>query len=227
MSTEIFTGKAEAYASARPGYPGGAIDYICSLVPPDAVIIDVGAGTGKFTLPLAERGYSVFAVEPNADMREKLAETLSAHPNAKIINGSAEATTLPGACADIITCAQALHWLDPDAFWAECRRIGKPGGLVVAVYNITPGGNSGEVSGKSTDVFFTNPTVREFPNPVSYTRESWLQYMTSRSRDPLPSDPGYAAHIAEENAVFDRESVNGRIRHDVVTKVYSERIVEI
>ncbi|MDR1329769.1 MAG: class I SAM-dependent methyltransferase [Oscillospiraceae bacterium] len=227
MSTEIFTGKAEAYASARPGYPEDAIDYICSLAAPDAVFIDVGAGTGKFTLPLAERGYSVFAVEPNADMREKLSETLSARPNAKIINGSAEATTLPGACADIITCAQALHWLDPDAFRAECRRIGKPGGLVVAVYNVSPGGNSGSHSEQATAAFFTDPATREFPNPISYTRESWLQYMTSHSHDPRPSDPVYAAHIAEANAVFDRESVNGLLRRDVVTKVYSERIVEI
>jgi hypothetical protein len=124
----------------------------------------------------------------------------------------------------MITCAQALHWLAPDAFWAECRRIGKPGGLVVAIYNITPGGTSVEVSGKSTDTFFTNPTVREFPNPVSYTRESWLQYMTSHSHDPLPSDPGYAAHIAEANAIFDRENINGLLRRDVVTTVYSERV---
>jgi hypothetical protein len=51
--------------------------------------------------------------------------------------------------------------------------------------------------------------------------------MTSHSHDPLPSAPGYAAHIAEANATFDRENVNGRLRRDVVTKVYSERIVEI
>lgn len=57
-----------------------------------------------------------------------------------------------------------------------------------------------------------------------YWREYWLAYMTSHSHDPLPSDPGYVAHIAEVNAIFDRENIDGLIRHDVVTMVYSERI---
>lgn len=77
MNIENFTGKAEAYAIGRPGYPKSAIEYICSLVPQDAVLADIGAGTGKFTVTLAERGYSVYAVEPNADMRRQLAITLA------------------------------------------------------------------------------------------------------------------------------------------------------
>lgn len=227
MNTEKFTGKAEVYAKARPGYPGAAIDYVCSLVPSGAIFVDIGAGTGKFTQLLAAHGYTVFAVEPNADMREQLAVTLAPYPNAKIVDGSAEATTLTDQSVDVITCAQALHWFDPDVFRTECRRIGKPGCLVIAIYNNTPGGSSIKHSKQATDVFYTNPTIREFPNPMFYTRENWLAYMTSHSHDPLPSDPGYAAHIAEVNATFDRENVDGLIRRDVVTIVYSERIEEI
>ena len=48
--------------------------------------------------------------------------------------------------------------------------------------------------------------------------------MTSHSHDPLPSDPGYSAHIAEMNALFDLENMDGLLRRDMVTKVYSERI---
>ena len=224
MNTEKFTGKAEAYAKARPGYPEEAIEYICSLIPPNAIFADVGAGTGKFTELLAARGYTVFAVEPNTDMREQLAITLAPQLNAKAINGSAENTTLQDYSVDVITCAQALHWFDPDAFRTECRRIGKPGCLVVAIYNNIPGGSSITYSKQSTDVFYTNPTIREFPNPMYYSRENWLAYMTSHSHDPLPSDPGYTAHIAEVNAIFDRENTDGLIRRDVVTMVYSERI---
>ena len=225
MNAEIFTGKAEAYAKARPGYPDAAIEYIVGLVPKNAVFADVGAGTGKFTELIARKGYAVFAVEPNADMRGQLTDVLAPYPNAEIAAGSAEATTLPEHSADVITCAQALHWFDPDGFWTECLRIGKSGGIVIAVYNITPGGGSGSHSKLSTDAFFKNPTVREFPNPVFYTRESWLTYMTSHSHDPLPSDPGYERHIAEMNAVFDRENADGVLRRDVVTKVYSERVM--
>lgn len=225
MNTEKFTGKAQTYAKARPGYPNEAIDYICSLIPPNAIFADVGAGTGKFTELLAARGYTVFAVEPNADMREQLAVTLASHLNAKVINGSAENTMLQDHSVDVITCAQALHWFDPDAFRTECRRIGKSGCLVIAIYNNTPGGSSITHSKQSTDVFFINPTVREFPNPLFYSRENWLAYMTSHSHDPLPTNPRYANHITEMNMIFDRENVEGLIRRDVVTMVCSERIV--
>jgi len=224
VNTELFTGKAQAYAKARPGYPAAALDYIKSLVPPNAVFADIGAGTGKFAELLAKSGHAVYAVEPNADMREQLAIALGPYKNATIVNASAEATALPEGSIDAITCAQALHWFAPDAFRAECRRIGKPGVMVVAIYNDTPGGSSVKHSALSTEVFFANPAVREFPNPILYTRENWRQYMASHSRDPLPSDPGYAAHIAEVNAIFDRESVGGFLRRNVVTKVYSEAI---
>ena len=222
LNTEKFTGKAQAYAKARPGYPDEAVEYVCSLVPPNAVFADVGAGTGKLTEMLAARGYSVFAVEPNVDMRGQLAVTLAPYPNAKIVDGSAEATTLTDQSVDVITCAQALHWFDLDVFRTECRRIGKPRCLVIAIYNNTPGGSSIKHSKQSTDVFYTNPTIREFLNPMRYSRDNWLAYMTSHSHDPLPSDPGYASHIAKMDAIFDRENTDGLIRRDVVTMIYSE-----
>ena len=222
MNIEKFTGKAKAYAKSRPGYPIEAIEYIIRLVPPNAIFADIGAGTGNFTLQLAVCGYYVLAVEPNADMREQLAVTLAPYANAKIISGSAEATTLPNHSVDIITCAQALHWFELDAFRTECRRISKPGSIIIAIYIKTPGGSSIAHSRYATDAFYMNPTVWEFPNPMYYTREDWLTYMTSHSHDPLPSDSGYVAHISEMNAIFDRENVYDRLRRDVVTTVYSE-----
>ncbi|MHB1483542.1 MAG: class I SAM-dependent methyltransferase [Saccharofermentanales bacterium] len=224
MNTDKFTGKAKAYEKARPGYPVAVIDYINSLVRSNAVFADIGAGTGKFTVLLARSGYEVFAVEPNADMQERLVVTLASYPNVKVVAGAAEATTLPDNSVDVITCAQALHWFDPNAFWSECRRIGRPGGIVIAVYNNTPGGSSISHSKQSTDVFFTNPIICEFPNPMFYNREKWLTYMTSHSHDPLPFDTGYTEHIAEMNKIFDCESVDGFLFRDVMTTVYSEMI---
>ena len=223
-NTELFTGKAEVYAKARPGYPAQAMDYIASLLPPSAAVADVGAGTGKFTVSLAERGYKIYAVEPNADMRAKLAETLAPYPNAVTVCGTAEATGLPDGSVDAVTCAQALHWFDYEAFRNECRRILKPGGLVIAVYNVTPGGISVRQNSRAAEAFFIRPDVREFANPIYYTRESWLAFMTSHSQDPLPSDPRYAEHIAAQSARFDRESADGLLRLDTVTSVSSERI---
>lgn len=224
MNIENFTGKAEAYSIGRPGYPRAAIDYICSLVPQDAIFADIGAGTGKFTVALAERGYTVFAVEPNADMRGQSVVTLAPFPNVKIMEGTAEITMLPEHSIDVITVAHALHWFDLDAFRTECHRIIKPGGLIIVIYNLTFGGEMITLSKQTVDAFLSNPTSMEFPNPMDYTRDSWLAYIASQDNYPLPGDPGYDAHIASINEVFDRNSVDGLLRCDRVTKVYSERI---
>ncbi|MCL2072158.1 MAG: class I SAM-dependent methyltransferase [Oscillospiraceae bacterium] len=229
-NTQKFTGRAEVYAKARPSYPDSALEYIASLVPNNevnAVFADIGAGTGKFTECLAKQSCELFAVEPNDDMRKQLAITLSPFPNAKIINGTAEVTMLPDNSVDVITVAQALHWFEPDKFRAECRRIGKAGVIVIAIYNHTPekiGGSKGGHRKEVLDAFFTNPTYREFPNPVAYTRESWLQFMSSHSRSPLPTEPEYAAHIAEMETIFARENVDGLFHRELVTRVWSEKL---
>lgn len=224
MNTENFTGKAEAYAKGRPGYPKAAIEAIFSLAPLGTVFADIGAGTGKFTVKLAERGYSVFAVEPNADMRGQLAITLAPFPNVKIMNGTDEATTLPDHSVDILTVAHALHWFNLNAFREECRRVVRPGGLVIAIYNHEPGREMTDSYKQTVDEFFTNPTTWKFPNQMEYTRDNWLAYIASQDDSPLPADPGYDAHIAAINAVFDRNSVDGMLHLDRVTKVYSERV---
>ena len=103
MNNEAFTGRAQAYTIARPGYPDEAIRYIRSLVPTDALFADIGAGTGKFTELIAMHGYSIFAVEPNDDMRAELVKTLAPFPNATIVEGTAENTTLSENSVDVIT----------------------------------------------------------------------------------------------------------------------------
>jgi len=119
---EAFTGRAQAYSIARPGYPKEAIEYICSLVPTDSVFADIGAGTGKFTELLAKHRYSIFAVEPNDDMRAELVKTLASFPNATIVNGSAEATTLSEKSVYVITNAQTLNRVDIDLFRAYPKK---------------------------------------------------------------------------------------------------------
>lgn len=225
MNFENFTGKAEAYAKGRPGYPNAAIEYICSLVPQDAVFADIGAGTGKFTVALAERGYSVFAIEPNVDMRRQLAITLAPYANVSIMEGTAEATSLSDGSVDILTIAHVLHWFNLDAFRAECNRIVKPGGLVIAIYNHVPGRELTDFCKQTIDMFFKDPTIGTFHNPMEYTRDNWLAYIASMDDSPLPNDPGYNTYIAALNATYDRDSGNGLLRCDRVTKVYSERIV--
>ena len=224
MNTEAFAGKSKAYVQARPSYPDAAIDYIRTLAPQDAIFADIGAGTGIFTELIAKYGNEIFAVEPNRDMRETLANALTIYPNVKVVNGSAECTTLPDNSTDVIVCAQALNWFNIRSFRAECRRIGKIGCIAIVIYNRVPGINKELRNKQSTDAFFSKPTVKEFANPIMYDSEKWLLYMSSHAGVPLPDEAGYSEYVAEVNALFERESVGGLLRLDVVTNVFSEAI---
>ena len=226
MSLEAFSGKAAAYAAARPSYPMAAVNYLLELMPPDGVVADIGAGTGKLTELLAGRGVEVFGVEPNDDMRLHLTQVLADYPNATALVGSAENTGLPDNSVDLIVCAQALHWFDPASFWAECRRIGKPDAIVGAVYNNMDGGRGGLHRQVATDTFFTDPEIVEFDSTVSYTRESWREYMLSHSHSPLPTGDNYADYIKEIDGIFDAEQVDGKLTRPVTTTIYAQRVFE-
>ena len=224
-----FSGRAQAYAQARPGYPEAAIEYICSLIPKDAVIADIGAGTGKFAEPVARCGYEIFAVEPDADMREQLAAVLAQYPNAKIVDGAAEATMLPDHSVDVISSAQALNWFDIDAFRLECKRIGKPNPFIITLFNYEPAYVDDKSHGIkrydiTTSKLYSNPVKREFQNPILFDRNIWLLYHLSMAGVPFPGDPGYETYTAGLIEQFNRSSVGGILRHELVTRVYSERM---
>jgi len=240
MSIEKFTSKADQYAKGRPSYPAAAVDYLKTLVNDDVIIADIGAGTGKFTELIAQAGYEVFAVEPNPDMYAQLQLTLAEYQNAKPIFATSEETTLADSNVDIITVAQALHWFDLEKFEAECKRILKPDGWVIALYNnviskvdhqIVLHDNDGkEISRqapykkKSTDEFFTNPVEKEFTNLITYTRESWFAFMMSHSHSPLPSDENYHKYVEKINAIFDCENKEDLLHREVITTVYAEQL---
>jgi SAM-dependent methyltransferase len=134
-----FTGLAEVYSKSRPSYPREAIDYIiwrCGLSG-GGLVIDVGSGTGISSRIFAERGLRVIGIEPNADMRAqasaKPVTTNALTPTYQ--DGRAEATGLSDGSADAVLAAQAFHWFAPDASLVEFRRILKPGGWVVLIWN--------------------------------------------------------------------------------------------
>jgi len=133
-----YTGLAGDYARYRPGYAPQVAAAILNYVGRDAAAIDavdVGAGTGIWTRMLAARGvHSVIAVEPNDDMRGQGIETSR---GAGIVwrKGSAEATGLPDASADLVSMASSLHWTDFDRSCDEFHRILRPGGVFAALWN--------------------------------------------------------------------------------------------
>ena len=131
--TERFTGRAEAYARARPDYPTTLLGLLS--IGPDSAVADLGSGTGIFSRLLLKSGATVSAVEPNDDMRKMAETTLGREPNFHSIDGTAEATTLPNDSVDLVTAAQAFHWFDRERTGVEMRRILKPKGRVALIWN--------------------------------------------------------------------------------------------
>ena len=219
-SESLFSGKAKNYLLSRPAYAKEAIQYITSLISPDSVIADIGAGTGAFTIALLERGYQVIAVEPNADMRELLVEELASYPNADICDGGAESTKLENQSVDVIAVAQALHWFDLVKFKKECERIGKPGCKIFIVYN-SPREDHTTFRTSAVSDFFKVPIIKEFENPISFTEDKWMLYMTSHSHDPTPGDENYEDHLKYAKKIFDQENIDGILYRDMITTVYT------
>jgi SAM-dependent methyltransferase len=125
-----FGAAADAYVAGRPGYPQELVDWLVG----DAVdVVDVGAGTGKLTAALVGPGRSVVAVEPDAGMLDMLRSQV---PEARALQGAAEALPLPDASADAIVLGQAWHWVDVPRASAEAARVLRPGGSLGLVWNV-------------------------------------------------------------------------------------------
>jgi SAM-dependent methyltransferase len=122
-----FARGAEAYELGRPGYPAEALEAL--RLSPDLTVLDLAAGTGKLTRPLAASGARVIAVEPVAEMRAALP------PSVEALDGTAESIPLGDGSVDLVTVAQAFHWFDGDAALAEIHRVLRPGGRLALLWN--------------------------------------------------------------------------------------------
>ena len=121
-----FSRLAPAYASCRPGYPEGLFDYLAGLVSRRDLAWDCAAGSGQATIPLARRFNRVIATDVSAAMLDQAPR----HPAVVYRVAPAEASGLGDATADLVTVAQALHWLNTETFYAEVNRVLVPGGVL-------------------------------------------------------------------------------------------------
>ena len=124
-----FSSNSAAYAAYRPNYPSELAAWLAAAAPSTRVALDCGCGSGQLSLQLAEHFETVIATDPSAQ------QIASATPHLRIDYrvAPAEASGLRDASVDLLCAAQAAHWFDLPAFFAEAQRVLKPGGVIALI----------------------------------------------------------------------------------------------
>jgi SAM-dependent methyltransferase len=250
-STKRFSSRVDDYVRYRPGYPPQLLEVLkddCSLTV-DSVIADVGCGTGFLARLFLEYGNRVFGIEPNKEMREAGERVLQAFPKFMAMPGTAEDTALPDQSVDFVTAGQAAHWFDRARTQSEFRRILKPEGWTVLVWNEratestallqayeqllqTYGTDYKEVRRGDAEMYSQIPTFfaprrvfqRTFPNRQEFDFAGLQGRLLSSSYSPQERHPNYRPMMAELRTIFDRYQVNGRIEFEYETRLYYGRL---
>ncbi|MCB0925820.1 MAG: class I SAM-dependent methyltransferase [Mycobacterium sp.] len=188
-----FGAQAAAYERGRPSYPPEAVDWLLAPESPWTAhdVLDLGAGTGKLTTRLVERGLNVIAVDPIPEMLEVLR---SAMPEISAMLGTAEQIPLPADSVDAVLVAQAWHWFDPERAVAEVARVLRPGGRLGLLWNIRDerlgwvkdfgtivGREQDRVTAADLPAPFTDVQTREVEWTSYLTRDALIDYVASRS----------------------------------------------
>jgi SAM-dependent methyltransferase len=218
----------------------------CGLTPADA-IADIASGTGIWTRRLLEHGNHVFAVEPNAEMRQAGERLLAGFPNFASVAGTAEATTLPDHSVVFVTAAQAAHWFDRARARAEFVRILKPRGWLVLLWNerltdstpflrdyeqllLTYGTDYEDVRHERT-----TDAVHEFFDPAPFQERGFAMRqefdyaglegrLLSSSYAPGPEHPKHQPMLRELRRIFELHALDGRVAVEYKTRMYYGRL---
>lgn len=249
--TARFSDRVENYVRYRLGYPAEVLDLLrdgCGLRP-SHVVADVASGTGAFTRLLLENGNSVFAVEPNAAMREmgvrQLESLGSFQSNNRLVSvaGTAEETTLRSASVDFVTAAQAAHWFDLPRARAEFVRILRPDGWCVLIWNerettstpflreyeqllLTYGTDYKEVRHERTTAMiheFFAPALSEervFSLRQQFDYAGLAGRLWSSSYAPVEGDPSYAPMMQELQRIFRAHAKDDTVDFEYKTRVF-------
>jgi SAM-dependent methyltransferase len=235
--TERFSDRVDDYVRYRPGYPSEVVALIRELtgLAPGWKVADVGSGTGISASVFLDEGHEVFAIEPNARMREAAEARLASFAGFHSVDGRAEATGLPAGSVDLVVAAQAFHWFDRDAARREMARVLRPDGWVALIWNVRQTGSSEFLReleallldysidyGRVRHENVTEEHVRAFltrdygRRTVTHAQDFDLDGLRGRiasaSYVPAPGQPGHEPLFSELAQLFERRQENGRVR---------------
>jgi len=243
--TARFSDRVENYVRYRPGYPPEVLDLLraeCGLQSSD-IVADIASGTGVFTRLLLGNGNSVFAVEPNAEMRETGEHLLESYDRLVSLAGTAEETTLQTGSVDFVTAAQAAHWFDLPRARAEFVRILKLEGWCVLIWNerrtastpflqdyeqllLTYATDYQEVRHERTTAiiseFFApkSSQKRVFSLRQQFDYEGAAGRLLSSSYAPLEGQAGHERMMQELQRIFRAHAVDDKVEFEYDTRVF-------
>lgn len=137
-NVERFSGFADTYDANRPQPPLIITDILTQLAECNKpkLVVDIGCGTGLATRIWSDKAKNIIGIEPNADMMQQAitqTKTIGDLPNISYQQATSSNTGLPDGCADIVTCSQSLHWMEPVSTFAEISRILRYGGVFASI----------------------------------------------------------------------------------------------
>jgi SAM-dependent methyltransferase len=254
-STQRFSDRVEYYVQSRPRYPQALVEFCRDELGlnPRHQIADIGSGTGFLSELFLRNGNAVFGVEPNDPMRQAAENLLAPFANFKSVKATAESTQLDAGAFDFVMAGQAFHWFDRARAKVEFRRILRPGGWVLLVWNERRKGESGgrflsdydavvrdfeidwhkirheKITGADTaalDEFFapTGWKLQTFDNPQSLDLDGVIARALSSSYLPLPGQPRCDEMLQRLHEAFSRCQTDGRVWMEYETKAYYGRL---
>ena len=250
-ATTRFSNRVDHYVKYRPTYPQGLLEFLHHAIgfTPDWTIADIGSGTGISTQMLLDHGNTVYAVEPNREMRSAAERMLVDSARFHSVAATATATTLGDSSIDLITVMQAFHWFEPAATRLEFARILKPAGWVALVWNdrrltgdpfveayeqllVSHGTDYSAVrqSHPADSVFeaFFAPgryQTHVIPNDQLLDKEGLAGRVMSSSYAPAEGQQGHAAMMEDVERLFNRFQENGHVRIVYDTRAYFGQLV--
>jgi len=179
----VFNRLARDYAR-RPGYPEALVARLAALAGgPGSRVADLGAGTGLLSVPLAEAGLRVWAVEPARAMLDAIPTSTSTPPRSGSltpVHAAGEATGLPAGAFDLVVLADALHWMDAERAGREAARLLRPGGAAAVV--VPRLASTPFLDALSARLAAANPKARPALPPVAL-------FLSHAGAAPLPPEP--------------------------------------
>jgi SAM-dependent methyltransferase len=174
-----FDQAAELYDRVRPRYPPALFDDLAELtgIGPGSRVLEIGPGTGQATIPLAERGCQVVAVELGAHLAAVARRNLARFPAVEVVTAAFEAWPLPSEPFDLVLAATAFHWIDPAVRVDKAADALRPGGWLATIATHHVAGGDESFFAEAQDCYIcwdpaTPPTAsrcpprRTFPAPA-------------------------------------------------------------